>query len=54
VTQSTLAAFDIACWDLIGQSLGVPIWKLIGGRFRDRPIISFDSPVYCAIYHFAQ
>ena len=36
VTQSTLAAFDIACRDLVGQSLGVPIWKLIGGRFRDR------------------
>jgi galactonate dehydratase len=36
ITQSTLAAFDIACWDLIGQSLGVPIWKLIGGRFRER------------------
>jgi len=36
VTQSTLAAFDIACWDLIGQSLGVPIWKLLGGQFRDR------------------
>jgi galactonate dehydratase len=36
VTQSTLAAFDIACWDLMGQSLGVPIWKLIGGKFRDR------------------
>ncbi len=36
VTQSTLAAFDVACWDLMGQSLGVPIWKLLGGRFRDR------------------
>lgn len=36
VTQSTLAAFDIACWDLMGQSLGVPIWKLLGGNFRDR------------------
>jgi galactonate dehydratase len=36
VAQSTLASFDIACWDLIGQSLGVPIWKLIGGKFRDR------------------
>jgi galactonate dehydratase len=36
VTQSALAAFDIACWDLMGQSLGVPIWKLLGGRFRDR------------------
>jgi len=36
VTQSALAAFDIACWDLMGQSLGVPVWKLLGGRFRDR------------------
>jgi galactonate dehydratase len=36
VTQSALAAFDIACWDLMGQSLGVPVWKLLGGRFRQR------------------
>ena len=34
--QSALAAFDIASWDLIGQELGVPVWKLLGGRFRDR------------------
>jgi len=34
--QSALAAFDVASWDLIGQSLGVPVWKLLGGRFRDR------------------
>ena len=36
VAQSALAAFDIACWDLMGQSLGVPIWKLLGGRVRER------------------
>jgi galactonate dehydratase len=36
VAQSALAAFDVACWDLMGQSLGVPVWKLLGGRFRDR------------------
>jgi galactonate dehydratase len=36
VTQSALAAFDVACWDLIGQALGVPVWKLLGGRFRER------------------
>ena len=36
ITQSALAAFDIACWDLMGQSLGVPVWKLLGGRFRER------------------
>lgn len=36
VAQSALAAFDVACWDLMGQSLGVPVWKLLGGRFRER------------------
>jgi galactonate dehydratase len=36
VSQSALACFDIACWDLMGQSLGVPIWKLLGGRFHAR------------------
>ena len=36
ITQSALAAFEVACWDIIGQTLGVPIWKLLGGRMRDR------------------
>ena len=36
VSQSALASFEVACWDLIGQSLGVPIWQLLGGKFRDR------------------
>jgi len=36
IAQSALSAFEIACWDLVGQLLGVPIYQLIGGRFRDR------------------
>ncbi len=36
VTQSALAGFEVACWDIMGQALGVPIWKLLGGRMRDR------------------
>jgi galactonate dehydratase len=36
ISQSALAAFDVACWDLMGQALRVPTWKLLGGRFRDR------------------
>ena len=36
VGQSALAAFDMACWDIIGKSLNVPVWKLLGGKFRDR------------------
>jgi galactonate dehydratase len=36
VAASALSVFDMACWDLLGQALGVPVWKLLGGRFRDR------------------
>jgi galactonate dehydratase len=36
ITQSALGAFDIACWDLIGQELDQPIWRLLGGKYRDR------------------
>ena len=30
------AAVDIAAYDLAGRTLGVPVWKLLGGRVRDR------------------
>lgn len=36
VTQTALAAMDVACFDLIGQATGQPVWRLLGGRFRDR------------------
>jgi galactonate dehydratase len=36
IAMSALAAFEVACWDLVGQALGVPVWKLLGGQFRSR------------------
>jgi hypothetical protein len=32
---SIKSAFDIACWDLLGQSLGQPLSVLLGGKLRD-------------------
>ncbi len=32
--SGALAALDIALWDLKGQALGLPIYKLIGGAWR--------------------
>lgn len=29
-------AIEIACWDILGKSLGVPVWKLLGGKQRPR------------------
>ncbi|HEV8373954.1 MAG TPA: mandelate racemase/muconate lactonizing enzyme family protein, partial [Actinomycetota bacterium] len=36
VTQTALAAVDVACHDLMGQATGLPLWRLLGGRFRER------------------
>ena len=36
VGQSALAVFDIACWDILGKSLGVPVYSLLGGIFTER------------------
>ncbi|MGN6673737.1 MAG: galactonate dehydratase [Thermomicrobiales bacterium] len=33
---TALAALDIALWDIEGKRLGVPIYRLLGGPFRDR------------------
>ncbi len=32
---STRAGVDLALWDLKGKALGVPVYHLLGGRFRD-------------------
>jgi galactonate dehydratase len=29
-------AIEIACWDILGKSLGAPLWKLLGGKQNPR------------------
>src|SRR5258705_8688065 len=31
-----ISGIDIACWDLLGRSLGQPVWRLLGGKYRER------------------
>src|SRR3982751_3782653 len=42
------SGIDIACWDLLGQSAGLPVCTLMGGRFGERVrlyrAISQESP----------
>jgi L-alanine-DL-glutamate epimerase-like enolase superfamily enzyme len=34
----TIAALDIALWDLKGKALGMPVWKLLGGARSKVPV----------------
>ena len=33
---SALGGVEMACWDILGKSLGVPVWRLLGGKCRER------------------
>jgi L-alanine-DL-glutamate epimerase-like enolase superfamily enzyme len=32
ISVAAISAIDIALWDILGKSLGQPVWKLLGGR----------------------
>jgi len=34
--DSAVTAIECACWDILGKSLGVPVWQLLGGKIRPR------------------
>ena len=40
---AALSAIEIALWDLAGKALGMPIYQLMGGKFRDRIRIYLDT-----------
>jgi L-alanine-DL-glutamate epimerase-like enolase superfamily enzyme len=31
-----ISGIDLALWDLLGQACGQPVWRLLGGSYRDR------------------
>ena len=36
VVTSAMAAIDIACWDIKGKALNMPVYKLLGGKTNDK------------------
>jgi len=42
---TALTGIEIALWDLKGKALGVPIYELMGGKFRDRIRVYADCEV---------
>ena len=36
IVMSGIACVEMACWDIVGKALGQPVWRLLGGRIRDK------------------
>ncbi len=43
IAGATIAAVDVALWDILGKRLGVPVWQLLGGACRNR-VPCFATP----------
>ena len=43
ILGAAVSAVDTALWDINAKALGVPVYRLLGGRYRDR------VPAYCHI-----
>ena len=36
IGMSAISGIEQACWDILGKSLGVPVYRLLGGAVRER------------------
>jgi len=43
---AVLSAIETALWDLTGKALGLPVYQLLGGKFRDRVRVYCDTALY--------
>jgi galactonate dehydratase len=43
---AVLSAVETALWDLAGKALNVPVYQLLGGKFRDRIRVYVDTALY--------
>jgi len=36
IGMSAISGIELALWDIFGKSAGLPVWRLLGGKVRDR------------------
>jgi L-alanine-DL-glutamate epimerase-like enolase superfamily enzyme len=41
--QGAFTAIETACWDIKGKALGVPVYELLGGKYRDQVQLYCDT-----------
>lgn len=40
-----VSGIEVALWDIAGKAWGVPVWQMLGGRFRDKIRVYCDTDV---------
>ncbi|MEK6480017.1 mandelate racemase/muconate lactonizing enzyme family protein [Catalinimonas sp. 4WD22] len=43
---ATLTAIETALWDMAGKALNMPVYQLLGGKFRDKVRVYMDTALY--------
>lgn len=43
---AVLSAIETALWDIAGKVMGVPVYQLLGGKFRDKIRVYCDTALY--------
>ncbi|RFC67575.1 MULTISPECIES: galactonate dehydratase [Mesorhizobium] len=39
IGMSAISGIEMALWDIFGKSLNVPVWRLLGGKVRDKVLV---------------
>jgi galactonate dehydratase len=47
IHRMVMGAIEVACWDILGKTLGGPVWQLLGGKHRDS-ILAYANGWYRA------
>jgi L-alanine-DL-glutamate epimerase-like enolase superfamily enzyme len=49
-----VCAVEMALWDLAGKAYGVPVYQMLGGKYRDQVRIYVDTPMVATPEAFAE
>jgi L-alanine-DL-glutamate epimerase-like enolase superfamily enzyme len=41
-----VSGIEVALWDIAGKAYGIPVWQMLGGKFRDRIRVYCDTDVH--------